>query len=499
MYKIFKSDKDTYVTNRVINGIRTYNSNVGNAGTIDLFKIYGATFEGDSPNIELSRGLIHFDISEAKNLFEKGKIDPTHPSFFAHLKLFDVYGGQPTPNKFNLIVSPLSKSFEEGHGRDVTFYADLDVSNFFTASLGGTKWISPGCNNSGSLGTVCDFFTGSLEETQYFLTGEEDINVDITPVLSGVLAGQIPDSGFRISFSQSEEEDQRTYFVKRFASRHAFDQTKRPQLIVGFDDSIQDTTQGMTFDSRVTSFLFNYDKGVPRNLSQNSNELTGSNCIALILKLPISGGVEQFIFTGSQHHLGSFQTPGMYSASILLPSDNVHIKNALSVDAQKVLFTPIWTSLDGNKVFVTGSTITVHPSYVAGNYLAPKRFTVSTYGLKDLIEPFEKVVTKVNIFDNESPFVKSKKIPVNSLGNLQGLVTDAFYSVRDVNADYAIIPFDYEKGSTRLSSDLNTMFFELDASNLIPTKSYVIDVMLIVGNEKQIYKNTSSVFKINKT
>lgn len=495
MYKIIKSDKDTYITDRVINSKRTYNSNVGIAGTIDLFKLYGASFSGSSPNRELSRALLHFDLSDIKKMLSDQKIDPGHPSFFAKLHLTDVYGGQPTPNKFTLTVSPLSRSFEEGNGKDVTLYADLDISNFLTSSYGDEKWLGIGCSGSGSVGTICDFFTGSLETTQFFKTGEEDLEVDVTSAISGVLAGAIPDNGFRVSFSELEENDLHTYFVKRFASRQAYDESKHPKLLIGFDDSIQDTTQGMSLDSNVTAFLFNYDRGQPSNLKVPGGEVTGSNCIALRLKLPISGGISEFVFTGSQHYNGIFSTTGVYSASIYLPSSNTHLANAIITTGSANL-TPVWTSLDGTNVFLTGSKLSATSPVRGEKHLSSKDFTVTAYGVRDIHSITENVFVKVSIFDQNSPLIKAVKRPVDSPATLQGVVSDAFYSVRDVLAQKAVIPFDTEKGSTRLSCDAHTMFFNLDMSNFVPERSYVIDVMLKFGGEYQVHKDVSPVFKV---
>ena len=111
MYKILKADKDTYITDKVVNDSRSHGANVGIAGTLDLFKLYGSTVTGSLklPNIELSRLLIHFDLTSLRTLVSENKIDVTNNSFFAKLKLVDVYGGQPTPDKFTRTISPLSK------------------------------------------------------------------------------------------------------------------------------------------------------------------------------------------------------------------------------------------------------------------------------------------------------------------------------------------------------------------------------------------------------
>ena len=73
MFRILKPKKDTYITNRIINNkFRAIDANVGQAGTLDLFKLYNessiasgtsvsslnmGTLSASNP-IELSRLLI---------------------------------------------------------------------------------------------------------------------------------------------------------------------------------------------------------------------------------------------------------------------------------------------------------------------------------------------------------------------------------------------------------------------------------------------------------
>mgnify|MGYP006292507477 CR=1 FL=1 len=49
MLKIVKADKDTYITDKVVMGKRQTDGNVGLAGTLDLFKLYGTSFSGSNP------------------------------------------------------------------------------------------------------------------------------------------------------------------------------------------------------------------------------------------------------------------------------------------------------------------------------------------------------------------------------------------------------------------------------------------------------------------
>lgn len=490
MYKVFRADKDTYITDRVIKSTRSTGANTGIAGSLDLFKLYGSTFTGSSPNIELSRLLLHFDLTTLQDMISAGTVDYSNGTFFAKLQLSDVYGGQATPDNFTVTISPLSKSFSEGHGKDVVYYSDYDVANFLTASS-GNYWLLSGCNMSGAVGSACDYFTGSVATTQYFTTGEENLNVDVTTAIRAILTGTIPNSGFRIALTPEEETDVRTYFVKRFASRHAYNEEKRPKLIVGFDDSIRDSSQGMTLDSNQTLFLYNYDHGVPTNLS-----VTGLNCIALKMQLPISGGFYEVAVTGSQHYSGINPVTGVYSASIYLSSSNVNVISALQSSGSIIKFTPIWGTLNGTTAFFTGSQIPVVAATRGSKSLSPTKFVVTAANVLNEFRINETPVIRVNIFDHTSPFVTLVKTPVESPGGLQGVASDAFYRVRDVATDYVAIPFDTTKGSTRLSSDSSGLYFKLDMSNLDVNRSYVIDVLLIVGGVSQHYSAVSPVFKV---
>lgn len=495
MFKIIKADKDTYVTNKVVNGERSHNANVGIASSLDLFKLYGNTFSGSSPNFELSRLLLHFDLTSLSDLLSSGKIDISHPSFFAKLQLFDVYGGQPTPERFTLSVNPLSKSFDEGAGRDVVYYQDRDTANFLTASYesGDVKWIDEGCGKSGSVGSACDFFTGSIATFQFFKTGEENLDVDVTPMISGVLTGLLPDAGFRISYSTQEEANYQTYFVKRFASRHAYDETKHPRLFVGYDDSFQDRTQGMTFDSSTPVFFFNYDKGEPKNLSTGVGELTGNDCLLLKMHLNLSGTSHDFYFSASQYKTG------IYSASIYLSSSNQYIHSATLQSGSTLKFTPVWSSTDESIAFQTGSAIKVSSPTRGLRNISPKKFAVSIYGLSSVHRSNETPTLRVSIFDYTSPMIMLAKTPVNSPDSFQGVVSDAFYSVRDAVTQQVIVPFDTTKGSTRISSDGEGLFFKLDMSNFVTERTYVIDLMIKVGGEYQHYAGASPVFKVSNT
>ena len=89
------------------------------------------------------------------------------------------------------------------------------------------------------------------------------------------------------------------------------------------------------------------------------------------------------------------------------------------------------------------------------------------------------------------------KSPINSNGHLHYQISNAYYSIRDTITQKTIIPFDTIKGSTKLSSDNESLYFILDASSLTKERTYVIDVLLYVGGNQHTFLNVSPVFKIS--
>lgn len=508
MFKVLRPTKDAYITNRVVDGFTVDTGNVGNAATLDLFKLYGITSTGTgsaaTPNTELSRLLIQFDLSPLRALLALGQIDPGDPSFSCKLHLHDVYGGQPTPSNFTVSVFPLSASFDEGMGRDVVLYSDIDTCNWLSGSVASGSWFISGCGLGGGNTAPCDYLTASnmvaggasLKSSQVFVDGTEDLDIDVTTVISATLAGLLPDAGFRISYDAALETDHYTYFVKRFAGRTAFNEDLRPKLYVRYDDSIQDDTNNLYMDSRSYLFLYNYARSAPSNLASGSSltQITGSNSLILELQTAVSGGMYSLFFTGSQHTRGRFPVTGLYSASVLVSSNDPQLRPQWLASGS-ITFTPIWRSFDGLTTYLTGSNIKAYLPQRSTKSLNQRNFVVSVLGLRKSHRQTEQSVLRVNIFDDTDPLlVRAVKVPVELPGVV---VRDVHYRVRDTSVDKIVIPFDLTTNSTRISNDSAGMYFKLDFANLTPGHTYVIDIMIVTGDDEQLYEAASATFRVD--
>ena len=503
MFRTLIADSDAYVTNKFIAGRRCENANVGAAGSLDLFKLYGETFSGTVPNLELSRLLVHFDLSPLVELVAKQRIDPGHSSFKCILNLCDVYGGQPTPSMFAVDVFPLSASFTEGHGRDVVFYGDSDVCNFTTASLSHGPWAAAGANLGGFAVDRVDFITSAsfdgvithLGRTQAFSDGTENLRVDVTTVLSATIAGLLPDSGFRISYSSQHEADDRTYFVKRFASRSAFDPSKRPFIAVSYDDSMQDDSLALVFDEGCDLFLRNRTRGRLTNILSASQPVTGDSCMRLRLETEVSGGWYGISFDASQRKNGIYPLQGVYTSSVLLSSSDPVLSTKLQASGG-VVFRPIWESLDGGIAYFTGSNLTARTPELSTLGPNPRELIVTVSGIGFELLQSETAIARINIFDPD--FVGNRRVKMPTVA--PGIVLhDVHVQIRDAVDGIIVAPFDTVTNSSRASSDLLGHYVEISAAALLPGRTYVLDVLLMNDGAVKVHRAASPEFRISST
>jgi len=504
MYRILTASKDAYITNKIINNkFRTKDANTGRAGTLDLFKLYAESTSGsDTSPLEISRLLVKFDLSPLRAL-TSSILDFSRSDFKCFLKMKDVYGGQTTPSNFKIQVFPLSMSFDEGMGRDVIRFEDLDACNFLTASSNGdspTLWFHEGASSKGLMGSedIDIIASGNLLDgngvvnlwkEQEFDSGEEDLNLDITNVMSGILSNQISDHGFRISFSGSQEEDQVTRFVKRFASRHASSAHLRPSIIAYWDDTIKDHSSEFIFDLTGSLFLNNSARGKLSNIVSGTSaaSITGSDCIFLRL---VSGSFSK-TYTGSQHSVGTNFMTGVYSATFAISSFNSLLRTEV-INASSATFDQYWQSRDGSVGFHTSSLVIKMPDRT--NFArATNRLFVNITNLKTEYRRSQKVRFRVFVEDVGKQIVATKT-PIASVSEI---FNEMYYRVRDAENNKIIVPFETQSNGTCLSTDSNGMFFDFYISDLYPGRTYVFDFLVKDRGIDDLFVNVASTFRVS--
>lgn len=508
MYRILDLLKDTYLTNKIIAGSGSTTSNVGQAGTLDLFKLWTQTVSGSTPVVEKSRILVHPDIATVQAL--TGTIlDFTHNSFKCYLSMVDVYGGQTTPSNFTLSLVPLSKSWNEGRGSDVVAFRDLDAANWVTASLTGTSasvWAVTGAEGVGT-----DYLSG-YEVQQTFLRGDENLLMDVTTLVSATLVGLIPDQGWRLSYSASLENDENSYFVKRFGSRHTTNNQLHPKLIVKFADAIQDDGNQALFGQSNIIRTYNVIRGQYANFVSGSSEVTGSNSLKLVLvasksvNTTTSSWQQNFSasvtyttesisyfsqsFTASLSSTGNVPHYGYYHASVSLnPATTSSLASFLGSD-NSAIFQSYWTSLDGTILYSSGAYITFKLPESIDSVGAERNFVVNVTNLKT--EYLQTEIARLKVFvQDRNTELPAFRLPTSTksliLNNMSWRLIDAFSKT-------VIIPFD--QTYTKLSSDGKTMWFDVYMTDLNAQTVYELEFLINEHGRDYVIKNEGFRFKV---
>lgn len=503
MYRLLNIDKDSYITNKLIAGSGSITSNVGQAGTLDLFKIWTS---GSTPTIENSRILLHVNLSALQAL--TGTIlDITDPTFKCFLSLKDVYGGQTTPSNFALSLVPLSKSWDEGRGRDIIAFRDLDAVNWVTASVSGgtaSPWAITGANGVGT-----DYLPG-YEVQQVFSRGDENLYMDVTTLVSATLSGLVPDQGWRLSFSSSLEQDDYSYFVKRFGSRHTTNPVLHPKLVMTFDDSLRDDGNQAAFGQTNTFRAYNSVRGSYANFMSGSTSITGSNSLKLLLVASKSvdvvtsswqqnfsasityttQSISYFSESFSASLSGNPPLMGYYQSEVNLnPQGTASLATFLGSD-QTAVFQSYWTSLDGTVLYSSGAFITFTVPQAGEQVVTERNFVLNVTNLKNEYPNSQVARLKVFVQDRNTELPAFHiPTPIKSLilNNISWRLLNAF-------SKEVVIPFD--TSATRLSSDGFGMYFDLYMTDLDPHIVYELEFQVIENDQRYFITNEGFRFKI---
>lgn len=484
---------DAYIAARVIDGTWTYGGNTGRAGTLDIYKLYGqtSTVSGGvrTPNIELTRALVEFDGAWIAAASASGQLDTSHASFRASLVLHDAYGGQPAPENVVIVAYPLGRRFREGDGRDIVFLSDADATNWISASNGDT-WYLTGCGLGGPAGSGVDYITqdinGALDASVVLSDGTEDAILDVTRSVVDWTAGLLPNLGYRLSLTASQETDASSYFVKRFSSRHALNVGRRPMIRVGWDASIWDSSLNPVLDEINTVFTQFSDNGVPAPAHAYGIQLTGPNCMLLQL----SSGSWSASFNVSQHVGAEGSVVGLYSSSFgissLDPIVEAHLLTTGSFTADVT-----WQTTGGAYVRA-GAPLTFRRAGDAPS-VALERVIVSYADLASEYDSDALIQVLLSTFDPGSQHIRVTKKPRTSANvPIRGL----HVAVHDAITNARIIGPDTIHNSTLASLTATGHTWQIHASALVPGGSYTLQAYTYDGRQVRRVGEQSPPFTV---
>ena len=205
-----------------------------------------------------------------------------------------------------------------------------------------------------------------LGASTYLDNPNQDLIFDVTNAVSSSIKGLIPSEGFRIGFSGSYDSDNKTRFVKRFASRHVNNKLIVPRLRIVFDDELSDETENI-FINKSCKALLKVKKGLSSsNLFDNSNaELTGDNCGVLEIS---SGSYSQSVnFSQVDMSSNNNRLKGIYQATFTIPGNNPYVKKALKANSEGFDVDLIWKTSDSEITFLTKKALVKNDDYSSFN------------------------------------------------------------------------------------------------------------------------------------
>ena len=95
--------------------------------------------------------------------------------------MFNAPHTQTVPSNFDLVVSAISQSWEEGYGLDMEFYQDLTkdgIGSNWVNAASGTTWTTQGGD-----------YHASPTFTQNFSTGLEDLEIEVSELVEQWITG----------------------------------------------------------------------------------------------------------------------------------------------------------------------------------------------------------------------------------------------------------------------------------------------------------------------
>ena len=493
--------KDSYITNKIIGGARrATGGNVGYASTIDLFKLYGestlsgykgtcaiggadpvdyagtqAECEAESGDtgvystnlIELSRGLIQFDLATLKTELDLLIDAANDSSLKINLVLKDVQGTQVAPSNFTLKLFKVQEAWDEGVGDNVVTFGDAHAVSWASRSI-GNDWTTAGGH-----------YDSTAIASQTFDTGLEDLRMDVTAWVKACWSGTHTNNGWMLKFD-SEETDTASYFVKRFASRHTRNPFLRPRLECFWDDYYLDDR--LSFDANTANKLSirNYSKGVATAISSPSLTL-------------LSGSWKKESISVSQVSLNSIAQTGFYEASVnidLTSSDYSALANDLIANGAS-LIQERW--YDGTTLVHSGSFTLKNPQ--ADNSSAPKDYRFSILDLKSVYTSQDKPMVRLFVRDRNQA-----NDPVRTPIQLKSqIINKAYYQIKDTNSQLILIPFSDKESasfqsieSTRISTDGQGMYFNFPVSVLPRGRTYTIDIAFYDRGKRRIFESNQA-------
>lgn len=462
----YVASKDSTITNAYKSNLttRATTANMGESDSLEVFSIYG---QATTSSLELSRILLDFPIQQIRQDRDSDLL-PLSGNVQFILKLSNAVHPFSLPKKYNLVVNPLSRSWDEGYGLDMETYKDVGPVNWISASS-TEAWTTEGG----------DIYS-SPEFSQYFDSGTEDLEMDITSLVEEWLTGSLPTYGLMVKLSSSLESEDRSYYTKKFFSKSSEFFFKKPWIEARFDRCVKDD-RGKFYmyspfipeeENYNTIYIYNRYRG---NLYDLPTVGTGNIYVGLYPTASLPLPTPMTMLNGKTLETGSWVSTGIYKADV-------------AVDTSLETIYDIWFDESGSAIGAGGPIQVLNPDETSN--FTKDDFVVNINNLKPRY--YSDETARLHLFVRSGQWNPNSYTSLNTTSQTQ-VVDDIYYKVFRIVDGIDAIP--YGTGSynhTRLSFDVNGNYFDIDMSLLESGYSYGLKFTIFHTNEwhesKEIFK-----------
>ena len=273
-YRIYPTKANTIASGPFVD----YNSSQN--AVADLF--YGGGIQSDLYlRNSFSRHLMFFDLTELQRKFASREIMSGNVSAY-RLRMTQAVPTERMLEKdwefdkldrkiaasYDLISWPINQSWDEGRGYDlveenylvkqkgnvkVTGYSNWNYATSLTAWTESGVFTNPSASTSGTYAT------------QHFAVGNEDINMDVTDMVTDWLTGGSQNYGIGVSYARPYElTSANTRYITSFFT-HKTNTAYKPYLEVVYDQTIKDDRMQVTNNRASRLYLYTFSANTPTN------------------------------------------------------------------------------------------------------------------------------------------------------------------------------------------------------------------------------------------
>lgn len=444
-----------------------------NTGQNPISEIYrGGTT--DAP--QYSRFLFHFDESRLKSLYT-GSTFPilsamTHTLKMTNTGFFDksllageLADGKARASSFDLIVFKINQPWDEGCGYD---YDTANLTNNSITSTAPSNWIDARTLSSwsGGSGVYSGSPSGITIATQSFDQGNENIDIDITSYVNGLLTGAT-NYGLGIAFTRALELTPATDLqYVGFFTRHT-QMFYEPFIETTYNTHINDSRNSFYADVNNKLYLYVNINGQPTNLDALPTVKIYDN--------------DDVLFSSYTQTAVTQVTKGVYFINIKVPSNGYS-----SCD----LFTDIWSGITIGGITRPTAELqfalkdSTDYYQIGDNSGLPKQAGFTISGLNNMERLQVGDIRKITV-SSRIPYTVDQS---QSLYNLQ-------YRLYILEGNAEITVIDWELLEQTASSN----YFLIDTLSLLSGNKYFIDLKFDSNQEITTHKNVICFEVVNNS